>query len=141
MFLRRLVNAGVWADAEPAKVSRVFDFEGSMREPVEHYFLEARRTILRRYRKVLKAAKLDTTHNLHGLRHTFGTQCAARGVEMRLLQEWMGHCDISTTQRYADYAPSRHEADLMRSVWAPQGHNRRHDPSESDSTEQHPERL
>jgi integrase len=73
---------------------------------------------LRRYRKVLKAAALDATHNLHGLRHTFGTRMAAAGVPMRTLQAWMGHRDISTTQRYADYAPSQHESDLMETAWA-----------------------
>ena len=57
---------------------------------------------LRRYRKLLKAAALDETHNLHGLRHTFGTRMAAAGVPMRVLQEWMGHRDIATTERYAD---------------------------------------
>ena len=35
---------------------------------------------------------------------------AAAGTPMRTLQEWMGHRDIETTQRYADYAPSEHEA-------------------------------
>jgi integrase len=74
---------------------------------------------LRRYRKVLKAAGLDLTHNLHGLRHTFGTRMAAAGVPMRTLQEWMGHRDISTTERYADYAPSQHESDLIERAWAP----------------------
>jgi integrase len=73
---------------------------------------------LRRYRKVLKAAALDATHNLHGLRHTFGTHCAAAGVAMRTLQEWMGHRHIATTQRYADYAPSAHEADLIAHAFA-----------------------
>jgi len=29
---------------------------------------------------------------------------------MGTLQEWMGHRDIATTQRYADYAPSTREA-------------------------------
>ena len=29
---------------------------------------------------------------------------------MRTLQEWMGHRDIKTTERYADYSPSAHEA-------------------------------
>ena len=76
---------------------------------------------LRRYRKVLKAAALDETHNLHGLRHTFGTRMAAAGVPMRVLQEWMGHRDISTTQRYADYAPSQHESDLMERAWGSDG--------------------
>lgn len=73
---------------------------------------------LRRYRRVLKAAALDPTHNLHGLRHTFGTRCAAAGVAMRTLQEWMGHRDIATTQRYADYAPSPHEADLIAAAFS-----------------------
>ncbi len=37
---------------------------------------------------------------------------------MRTLQEWMGHRDISTTERYADYAPSQHESALMERAWA-----------------------
>lgn len=73
---------------------------------------------LRRYRRALKAAALDPAHNLHGLRHTFGTQCAAAGVPTRTIQEWMGHRDLATTQRYTDYAPSPHESDMMRLVWA-----------------------
>jgi integrase len=76
---------------------------------------------LRRYRKVLKAAALDAAHNLHGMRHTFGTRMAAAGVPMRVLQEWMGHREISTTQRYADYAPSQHESELMERAWTPDG--------------------
>lgn len=66
--------------------------------------------ILRRYKRTLKAAKLDETHRFHDLRHTFGTQMAAAGVPMRTLQEFMGHRDIETTQRYADYAPNANEA-------------------------------
>jgi integrase len=75
---------------------------------------------LYRYRKALKAAAIDPTHNLHGLRHTFGTRMAAAGVPMRTLQEWMGHRDIKTTQRYADYAPSQHESALMERAWTSQ---------------------
>lgn len=66
--------------------------------------------ILRRYRRALKAARLDESHRFHDLRHTFGTRMAGAGTPMRTLQEWMGHRDIETTQRYADYAPSPHEA-------------------------------
>jgi integrase len=94
---------------------------------------------LRRYRKTLKAAALDTTHNLHGLRHTFGTRMAAAGVPMRTLQEWMGHRDISTTERYADYAPSLHESSLMERAWqsdAPRGSVRGSNLSESHSIEE-----
>ena len=32
---------------------------------------------------------------------------------MRALQEWMGHRDIQTTQRYADYCPNPGERDVV----------------------------
>lgn len=73
--------------------------------------------ILRRYRRALKAAQLDVGHRFHDLRHTFGTRMAAAGVPMRTLQEWMGHRDIETTQRYADYAPSAHEAAFVAAAF------------------------
>jgi integrase len=73
--------------------------------------------ILRRYRKVLRAAKLDESRRFHDLRHTFGTRMAAAGVSMRTLQEWMGHRDIETTQRYADYAPSPREAAIVEAAF------------------------
>ena len=73
--------------------------------------------LLRRMRKALQAARLDDSHRFHDLRHTFGTQCAAAGVPIRTIQEWMGHRDITTTQRYADYAPSSREADMVTAAF------------------------
>jgi integrase len=58
--------------------------------------------VLRRMRRASKAAGLDETHRFHDLRHTFGTQMAKAGTPMRTLQEFIGHRDIQTTQRYAD---------------------------------------
>jgi integrase len=72
----------------------------------------------RRYRKALKAAKLDSSHRFHDLRHTFGTRMAAAGVPMRTLQELMGHRDIATTQLYADYSPNAREAELVAAAFA-----------------------
>lgn len=78
-----------------------------------------RAALMRRYRRTLRAAGVDPTHRFHDLRHTFGTRMAAQGVPMRTLQEWMGHRDIQTTQRYADYAPSpEHERDLVAQAFA-----------------------
>jgi integrase len=74
--------------------------------------------VLRRFRKALKAAKLDEAHRFHDLRHTFGTQMAAMpGVTMRALQAWMGHRDLKTTERYADYAPKHDEAQLVAAAF------------------------
>lgn len=36
----------------------------------------------------------------HSLRHTFGTECAARGVPIPVIKELMGHASIATTMRY-----------------------------------------
>jgi integrase len=73
--------------------------------------------VLRRMRKALKAAGPDEAHRFHDLRHTFGTAMAAAGVPMRTLQEWMGHRDIETTQRYADYAPRTRDAELVAAAF------------------------
>lgn len=77
-----------------------------------------RGALMRRYRRALKAALLDRAHRFHDLRHTFGTAMAASGVPMRTLQEWMGHRDLATTQRYADYAPNAHEAEMVEAAFA-----------------------
>ena len=72
----------------------------------------------KRYKKVLKAAALRPVR-FHDLRHTFGTHCAAAGVPMRTLQEWMGHRDIKTTLIYADYAPSAQEKEMVERAFSP----------------------
>jgi integrase len=87
------------------------------RTPAEGGPLE-KTAVLYRMRKALKAAGLDEHHRFHDLRHTFGTAMAAAGVPMRTLQEWMGHRDIQTTQRYADYSPRSRDAELVASAFA-----------------------
>jgi integrase len=74
--------------------------------------------LMRRYRRALKAAKLEPTHRFHDLRHTFGTAMAAAGVPMRTLQEWMGHRDLATTAIYADYVPNAGEAEMVDRAFA-----------------------
>lgn len=74
--------------------------------------------VTRRFRKALKAAGLDDSHRFHDLRHSFGTRMAAAGVPMRTLQQWMGHVHLTTTEIYADYAPSAHEAQMVNRAFA-----------------------
>jgi integrase len=89
--------------------------------------------VTRRFRSALRAAGLDDSHVFHDLRHTFGTRMAAAGVPMRTLQEWLGHRDLATTQRYADYAPSAHEAEMVAAAFA-RGSNRGSNPRASQVT-------
>jgi integrase len=70
----------------------------------------------KRFKKALTQAGVRPVR-FHDLRHTFGTHCAAAGVPLRTLQEWMGHRDAKTTQIYADYAPSEHEGALVEAAF------------------------
>jgi len=81
-------------------------------EPLGH------RRMYERLREALKTAGLDEAFGFHSLRHGYGTALAAKGVPMRTLQEWMGHRDIQTTQRYADYCPNPGERDVVEAAFA-----------------------
>jgi integrase len=53
---------------------------------------------------------IDPQLNLHGLRHTWATLAMIAGVPPRVVQERMGHSDISTTLNiYSHVTPTMHE--------------------------------
>jgi integrase len=55
----------------------------------------------------------------HDLRHTFGTQCAAKGIDLPRIQRWMGHADIQTTMRYLHYVPAHDDAARLTAAFTP----------------------
>lgn len=70
-----------------------FSAEGNMSRPLSS----------KQVRVVVKrAGKIAATRPLHPhmLRHTFGTECARRGVPLLTIKEWMGHAKVGTTMRY-----------------------------------------
>jgi integrase len=58
---------------------------------------------------VAKRAKLNPENFwLHKFRATFATRCLWGGVDLRTVQQWLGHSDMESTMRYLK--PSRSEA-------------------------------
>jgi integrase/recombinase XerD len=45
---------------------------------------------------------------LHKFRSTFATRCLWAGVDLRTVQQWLGHSDIESTMRYLK--PARNQA-------------------------------
>lgn len=59
--------------------------------------------VLKKY-DILDKTITDGKVDLHSLRHTFGTRCAEAGMPPKVLQEIMGHTDISITMNTYFYA-------------------------------------
>ena len=51
-----------------------------------------------------------------GLRHGFGIHAMLSGVQLNMLQKWMGHASIETTAIYAN-AIGKDERDIARRMW------------------------
>jgi integrase/recombinase XerD len=62
------------------------------------------RSVQRACRKAADAAGLDNAVTVHTLRHSFATHLLERGVDIRVIQDLLGHRHIDATSRYARVA-------------------------------------
>ena len=74
----------------------------------------------------LKRAGITDFH-FHDLRHTFGSHLVMQGVDLKTVQQVMGHKQIRTTMRYSHLSPEYVQQALERldSVWTLFGHQKK----------------
>jgi len=62
------------------------------------------RSVQRACREGVRAARLDPSITVHTLRHCFATHLLEQGVDIRVIQDLLGHRHITSTARYARVA-------------------------------------
>ncbi|MGB9283929.1 MAG: tyrosine-type recombinase/integrase [Candidatus Sulfotelmatobacter sp.] len=67
---------------------------------------------------VAERAKLDEDNFwLHKFRATFATRCLWAGVDLRTVQQWLGHSDMESTMRYLKPSRSQHVRDKVNEIF------------------------
>ena len=75
--------------------------------------------IRKSFRRALRNAGLeDSGVTLHTLRHTFASQLVMAGVNLREVQQLMGHQDYSTTLRYAHLSEDHVKRQVLKLPFA-----------------------
>lgn len=91
------------------------------RDEVDFYILSGiekpvePRTMQYRYKKILLSADIEN-HNYHKLRHTFATNCAEHGFDVKTLSVILGHSTVNLTLNRYVHPDRSHERKMLNSV-------------------------
>lgn len=69
------------------------------------------------FRKTLKGSRFQYLRGWHAFRHSFCSNCAAKGVDQRVIDSWVGHTTEDMRRRYRHLFPNT-QHDTLRSVFS-----------------------
>jgi site-specific recombinase XerD len=68
-------------------------------------------------KSVAERAQLDEDNFWHKFRATFATRCLWAGVDLRTVQQWLGHSGMESTMRYLKPSRSQHVRDKVNEIF------------------------
>jgi integrase len=80
------VLSGIIENMGPKDIGRIFNYSSGH--------------VSRMFKSLARAAGLDESRTLKGLRHSYGTYAADAGVDLDVIQANMGHTSVKTTEIY-----------------------------------------
>ena len=80
-------------------------------------------SVKRSFATALRKAGIED-FRFHDLRHTFASQLVMSGVNLKTVQQLLGHKDIKMTMRYSHLSPEfvQEAIEKLDSVWTLYGH-------------------
>ena len=94
--------------ADAAFIERLQRYIATHR-PRGRLFQVTRQTVANRLRRAGRGLALPFAPTPERLRHSFAVNCLLHGVPIRVLQSWLGHAALSSTERYAGALESNTE--------------------------------
>jgi integrase/recombinase XerD len=65
-------------------------------------------------RRVVRELKFRKAISIHSLRHSYATHLLEAGINLRLIQQYLGHSSLQTTMVYLHLTTVRQEQALAR---------------------------
>jgi integrase len=65
------------------------------------------------FQRAVQGSKWEKLRGWHTLRHSFASNCAARGVDQRIIDSWMGHQTEEMQKRYRHLFPEQQRAAIL----------------------------
>jgi len=68
------------------------------------------------FKRTLRGTKWQVARGWHVLRHSFASNCAAQGIDQRVIDSWLGHQTEEMARRYRHLIPNQ-QAQALKSVF------------------------